>query len=73
MFQLGSWHRLSQSEFDVVQRHMQRSLYGNDAERIDICLCDTYYSEDVVRIRGEPTHAILPGRGLGDGYESEVE
>ena len=53
--------------------HIARSegVFGTDAEHLDMCLSDTYYTEDVDRI--PPTQHIPPGSTRGEEHQSDVE
>ena len=48
-------------------------FFATDAARLDMCLSDTYYVEDVDRIPREPTQPIPPGRNPGEEHQSDVE
>ena len=55
--------------------HIVRSegSFETDAESLEICLSDSYYVQDVERIRPEPTQDIPPGSNPGQEHQSHVE
>ena len=48
-------------------------FFSTDADLVDMCISDTYYSEDVDRIPRETTQNIPVGSNPGDEYDSGVE
>ena len=55
--------------------HIARSegFFATDAERLDRCLSDTHFAEEVDRIPREPTQPIPPGSHHGEEHQSHME
>ena len=55
--------------------HIARSegFFATDAERLDMCLSDTSYVEEVDRIPREPTQPIPPRSNPGEEHQSDIE
>ena len=59
----------------MIWFHTARSegFFATDAERLDMCLSDTYFMEDVARIPREPTQPVPPRSNPGEENQSDVE
>lgn len=64
---------MSESEVDAFHIACSEDFFVTDAERLEMCLSDMYYTEDLDTITREPTQQIPPGSYLGEKYESEVK
>ena len=55
--------------------HIARSegFFATDAERLDRCLSDTHFAEEVDRIPREPTQPIPPASNPGEEHQSAME
>ena len=52
---------------------LSEGFFPSDAERLDLCLSDTYYMDHVDRIPHEPTQHFHGGSHPGEEYESDLE